>query len=362
MTLPVAILRTGAVTSVGKNAPSTFAALRTRLNNFDETLFIDTRGVPVAAGALVLGGEEDRLASTGKLVAMLAQAIRECLADVPGLDLRTLPLLLCVAEVSRPGRLAQLESRLKEGIEAALTTAFAPQSAIYAYGQASAMMALNDSFALIHSHPLVLIAAVDSYLSPATLRAMLSADRILTSTNPQGFIPGEAACALLVGAPHSIARLAPRFSNVRPDRDGPQSAPASTLFCTGLGVARELAIRGGAAPNKASALSTAIRAALAGMPQQASGIGLRISAQSSEDFYAKEFAMATARTDVSASALWMLADSLGETGAAAGLLTIAWAYASAHKAYAPSLTMLCLAASDEGDRAAALLGFGQYQA
>ncbi|MDQ1829721.1 hypothetical protein [Massilia scottii] len=362
MTLPIAILRTGAVTSAGLNAPSSFAALRTRLNNFDETPFVDSRGVPITAGAVVLGGEEDRVPTIDKQVAMLARAIRECLTDLPWHDTRTLPLLLCVAEISRPGRTPQYNSYVRAGIEDDLGSTFANDSCVYAYGQASAMYALNDAFELIKAHPFVLIAAVDSYVNPSTLRAMLSAGRLLTSTTPQGFIPGEAACAVLVSAPERISQVMPRFSNVDSNLRSQQGVPEATLFCTGLGIARELAVLGASAPNKAVALSGAIKGALAGLPQESTGIGLRISGQSSEDFYAKEFAMATGRTNASASALWMLADSLGETGAASGLLMIAWAYASLHKAYAPSMTILCLAASDEGERAAALLSFGQYQA
>ena len=351
----------GAVTSAGLNAPSSFAALRTRLNDFNEVPFIDTRGEPISAGAVSLGGQADRVSSIDKQIAMLAHAISECLNDLPWLDTSTVPLLLCVAEVTRKGRIPTLESSLKSGVEDALKRNFSAGSAIYAYGQAGAMYALNDAFGLIKSHPFILIAAVDSYVNAATLLALHKAGRILSTTNQHGFIPGEAACAVLVGAPDKVAQVRPRFSNVQRETASP-SGSDSTLFCTGLGITREVAVLGGAAPNKAIALADAIKVALGGLPAESGSAGLRISGQSSEDFYAKEFAVAAGRTNVSATPLWMLADSLGETGAAAGLLAIAWAYASAHKGYLPSLNTLCLMASDEGERAAALFSFGQYQA
>lgn len=359
MTQPLALLRTGAVTSAGLDAPSTFAALRTRLNDFCDLAFVDNQGEPITAGRVTLGQDADRVPAFDKHVAMLARAIGECLDGVAHADTPAIPLLLCVAEVTRHGRIAALDSGLRPALENVLGHHFAPQSQVYAYGQAGAAIALNAAFELAGAHPFMLIAAVDSYLHAGTILPMHAAGRVLSSTNTHGFIPGEAACAVLVARPAQIAQLAPRFSNRI--RTTPFT-PTETLFCTGLGIAQELAVVGSAAPNKAIALSDAIRMALGGLPPGSGGVGLRISGQSSEDFYAKEFALAAARTNVSATPLWMLADSLGETGAAAGLLALAWAHASAHKGYAPSCNTLCLMASDEGERSAALLSFGEFAA
>ncbi|MFZ6675230.1 hypothetical protein [Undibacterium sp. Xuan67W] len=372
MTLPIAILRTGAVTSVGLNAPSTFAAMRARLNNFEETAFLDSKGEPVSAGIVELGADDAdnvnnvHLGSLDKQITMLAQAVRECLQALPELDISKIPLLLCVAEVTRPGRLANLEQSLTAGLEQAMQCQFAAQSATYAYGQTSGVFALNAAFELLKTHPLILIAGVDSYLNIATLKAMHEKNRVFASDNQNGFIPGEAACALLVGHPDSAQHILPRYSNVQtqqiPQIQQAKQTPGASLFCTGLGIARETAVIGGTAPNKAKGLSDATKVALKALPGKASDIGLRISGQSSEDFYAKEFAIANSRSNVSATPLWTLADSLGETGAAAGPLAIGWAYASGHKGYLPASNLLCLLASDEGERAAAILSFGQYQA
>ncbi|UOD28008.1 hypothetical protein INH39_21320 [Massilia violaceinigra] len=358
MTEPLALLRTGAVTCVGLDAPSTFAALRTRLNHFYDLPFVDTRGEPITAGLVTLGHDADRAPAIDKHAAMLARAIGECLDGLALPDTRDIPLLLCVAEVTRPGRIAALDAGLRPALERALERRFSPQSRVYAYGQAGAAIALNDAFALAGSHPFVLIAGVDSYASAGTLLALHGAGRVLSSVNTHGFIPGEAACAVLVARPGQVSP-APRWSKRQRARS---AAPGATLFCTGLGIAREVAVIGSAAPNRAIALSDAIRTALGGLPPDSGAVGLRISGQSSEDFYAKEFALAAARTNLSATPLWMLADSLGETGAAAGLLALAWAYAAAHKGYAASFNILCLMAGDEGERSAALLSFGEFSA
>ena len=359
MTLPVTILRTGAVTSVGLNAPSSFAAMRTRLNNFEETAFFDKKGEPISAGMVELGEDARSLNTVDKQIVMLARAIRECCGTLPAVDVSKIPLLLCVAELTRPGRPERLEQSLTDGLRQALGWTLAPDSTVYAYGQTSAMFALNEAFGLLYKHPLILIAGVDSYLNPATLQAMLHQGRILSSENQDGFIPGEAACALLVGRPDYVSRIGALYSNAPTARE--QQTSSEALFCMGLGITREAAVIGGTAPNKAKGLSEAIKASLKGVQNNAEAIGLRISSQSSEDFYAKEFAMATSRANVSTTPLWSLADSLGETGAAAGTLAIGWAHASSHKRYAPASNTLCLLAGDEGERAAALLCFGQYQ-
>ena len=49
-----------------------------------------------------------------------------------------------------------------------------------------------------------LIAGVDSLISAEALRALADAERLKTEANPDGLIPGEAACALMIdAAPHT---------------------------------------------------------------------------------------------------------------------------------------------------------------
>lgn len=360
MTLPLAILRTGAVTSVGLDAPSTFAAMRGRLNNFFKTTMVDSKGECIPGCPVDFGEDVEPLDAIGKQIEMVVRSIRECCKALPRAEPGSIPLLLCVSEVTRPGRPKNLEHLLVDGIHRAFGRIFAPDSSIFAYGQASAAFALDACFKMQDKYPLILIAGVDSYLNFTTLQTLHERGRILSSDNQDGFIPGEAACCLLIGRPDAIERIPPLYSNVKMPEQTPQIAKEN-LFCAGLGIYREAAVIGGTAPNRAVGLAEAIKTALKSVQDQPDTIGLRISAQSSEDFYAKEFAMACGRAGVSATPLWCLSDSLGETGAAAGLLSVAWAYASGHKDYIPASHALCLSASDEGERAALVLGFGRYK-
>ena len=64
-------------------------------------------------------------------------------------------------------------------------------------------VALYHAERMIHEQrfPCVLVAAADSYLTTTTLRLYEEQGQILAEDNSDGFIPGEAGGALLVGPP-----------------------------------------------------------------------------------------------------------------------------------------------------------------
>jgi 3-oxoacyl-[acyl-carrier-protein] synthase-1 len=369
MTQPVAILRTGAVTSVGLNAPSTFAALRTRLNNFTETAFIDGKGEPIVAGMVplspiakkMLDGYSPQTNPLHRQIELLSLALLDCARQLPQINTETIPLLACVSELSRPARPANLDDLLFRGLELRLGCKFAKESAVYAYGQAGVGIALNEAFNLLQKHPLVFLVGVDSLTHFDSLQALHAKGRIFASDNTDGYIPGEAGCALLLGRPDQINAYRPLASNLDTRTSDQSTAAPQTLYCTGLSVTREMALEGGNEPNKGKGLNEAIRGALKPIQGDATQVGLRICSQITTHYSAKEMAIGSARAEVGATALWCLADSLGETGAVAGPLSLAWAYSAMHKGYAPSTVALSLLASEEGERSAALLSFGHYK-
>lgn len=386
MSRPAAVLRTGAVTSVALDAPSTFATLRARLNHFTESGFLDTRGERVVAaqvslpalaatpqGAQMPPGYDPQRHPVHRQVELLARAVRECAGGLPFIDAATVPLLVCSSEITRPGRPPELDAQIMDGLMARLRCRFAPQSAVYAYGQAGIGMAMHHAFELLEQHPVVLLAGVDNLADFHSLSALHAQDRVLATDRMEGYIPGEAACALLLGRPDQVARIPPRFSN-RPSQEStpaptphPYAEPAPAtpaLYCMGYSVTREAALPDSDVPVHGQALMEAIRGALAPINAQGTGtsqVGLRICSHLNSHHRAKEMALACARADVSTTPQWCLADSLGETGAAAGPLGLAWAYAAMHKGYSPATVALTLLASEEGERSALLLGFGPYQ-
>lgn len=336
-TAPIAIRSTGLVTSVGLTAPAACAAMRCKLTNPSETRFIDAGGEWIMGHSVPLDQAWRGLA---KLEKMAALAIEECLADVAPAERQDIPLLLCVAERERPGRLEGLDDQLFIDIATGLGARFAPTSRVIAQGRVSVAVALGHARRLIQEQevPRVLIAATDSLLTWPTLSHYERADRLLTARNSNGFMPGEGAGALLVEAP----------------------AGRGELLCTGLGFGIEKAHIDSGEPLRADGLATALKAALAEAAREMHDLDFRITDVAGEQYYFKEASLALSRTMRQRKAefdIWHPAECTGEAGALAGAAIIALADAACRKAFAPGPRIVAHLANDAGQRAAVTLQF-----
>ena len=271
---------------------------------------------------------------------MATMAIDECLANVPREEWSEIPLLLCVAERKRPGRGKGLDDQLFFDIQETLGARFAAESAIIAAGRVGAGRALAEARRLIYEANArrAVIVAVDGLLSAATLGAYEREERLMTSYHRRGFIPGEAAGAMLVARPSGTPEL----------------------VCAGIGFGMEAAHISSEEPLRAEGLTQAINAALVDAGCQMHDLDFRIADISGEHFYFKEAALALARTlrrrkeDFD---LWHPADCIGEVGAAAGIVMLALADAACRKSYAAGPNILAHMANDAGQRVAAVLRF-----
>lgn len=336
MTTPaLAVLNTGLVTPVGLDAPAACAAMRARLSNPSDTRFIDDEGEWLVAHAVPL---DTPWRGPARLAQMAAMAIGECLAPLERDTWEQVPLLLCLPEPQRPGRPADLGDQVFQAIQQQLELDFDARSGLVARGRVGLAVALLAARALIHELglPHVLVAGTDSLLDWPTLRHYLHTDRLLTPSNSNGFIPGEAAGAVLLGAP----------------------APTAALHVTGLGFGVEPAHVMSDEPLRGNGLAQAVRAALAEAGASMGEMDYRITDLSGEHYYFKEAALAlalTLKTRKEEFDLWHPAESIGETGAAAGLCMLAVADAAARKGYACGPNALLHLANDEGQRAAITL-------
>ncbi|MFN0314422.1 MAG: hypothetical protein ACKVQA_05220 [Burkholderiales bacterium] len=330
---PLTIRGTGLVTSVGLTAAASCCAFRARITNPCETQFIDSSGAWIMAHQVNL----DRpCAGLTKLAKMAALAIDEALQDIDQEQWHRLPLLLCVAEAERPGRLEGLEDQLLTQIQGELGVSFAQQSAVVPLGRVGVAVALAKARALLDlpNSLGVLIAGTDSLLSWPTLSHYEREDRLLTESNSNGFMPGEGAGALWVGA-------------------GEGHLPQ--LICTGIGFGRETAHIDSGEPLRADGLTQAIKASLEDAGRQLHDMDFRITDISGEQYYFKEASLALSRTLRQRKEefdIWHPAECTGECGAASGVAVIAAAREACHKAYAPGHNILTHWANDAGQRAA----------
>jgi 3-oxoacyl-[acyl-carrier-protein] synthase I len=335
---PIAVLKTALVTSVGLTAPATCAALRAKVTNPTETRVIDSNGEWILAHQVAL---DQPWRGLTKLAKMAAMVIEEALEDSPKEAWRSIPLLLCVAEPDRPGRFDGLDDQLFLDIQRELGALFAPQSAIVAHGRVSVAVALAQARRLLSDGQCthVLIAATDSLLNGPTLSHYERADRILTASNSNGFMPGEGAGALLMG---------------------PDDRRSMQLLCTGIGFAREAAYHDSGEPLRAEGLAQAIKIALSDAGCEMHHMDFRITDLSGEHYYFKEAALALSRTLRQRKEefdLWHPAECTGEQGAVAGIALVALADAACRKAYSKGPNILTHMANDAGQRAALSLQY-----
>lgn len=336
----VTVYATGLVCGVGLNAKAACAAIRAGINNFQETRFMDS------GGEWIIGCEVPLVQpwrGRTKLAKMAAMAIEECLGDPEAhTDPAETPLLLCVAEAERPGRLAGLDDELLEELQSELGVRFHDKSAVIPQGRVAGAVALYQARKLIHEQGFkrVLIAGVDSLLVGPTLMAYQARDRLLTSQNSNGFIPGEAAAAVVVGAP--VADDKPR------------------LHCRGMGFGVEKATVESELPLRAEGLTAAIKGAEADAGCTIGATDFRITDLSGEQYYFKEAALALSRTLRQRKEfydIWHPADCFGEAGASIGPASLIVLSDALNKDYAPGQRILQHLGSDNGKRAALIMTY-----
>ncbi|WP_092199771.1 MULTISPECIES: beta-ketoacyl synthase N-terminal-like domain-containing protein [unclassified Pseudomonas] len=345
MVTALCIIGSGMVSAVGLTAPASCAAIRCAIDNFQETRFIDQGGEWLIAASVPL---EQPWRGRIKLLKMAARAIAEALQSTPGVDPEKTPLLLGVAEAERPGRLDGLDRRLLQDIEAELGLRFHPDSTVIARGRVSAAVALLNARTLIYQggHRHVLVAGVDSFLCGPTLAAFEERERLLTSENSNGFIPGEGAAAVVLAAP--VASATPQ------------------LACIGLGFGVEKAtVEAEDIPLRAEGLTRAVRAALGEAGCGLEQMDYRLTDISGEQYYFKEASLALSRTlrvRKEFFHLWHPADCIGEVGAAIGPAMLAVALAASRKGYGEGPNIFCHLGNDAGERAVALLSYQTVRA
>jgi len=317
---PVAILNAGMVTGVGFSAPSTCAAIRCGINGFVETKFM-------FAGEWLIGcpvPSEEQWRGREKLLQMVVPSIRECTADIPPEATRETPLLLCLAEEGRPGRFALLDDSFLQDVEQRLGHTFHGQSEVIASGRVGGVRALARARQLLQEgHPCCVVAGADTYLVAGTLAAFDDKHRLQTAENSNGFIPGEAGAAVLLG---------------------PARQAGVGLLCSGIGFGTEQAPVDSEDPLRADGLVEAIQTAFADSGLGYEQIDFRISDVSGEQYGFKEASLGllrSMRVRKEAFYIWHPADCVGEVGAAIVPVVLGVGLTAMRKGYAPGPGVLC---------------------
>ena len=337
---PLTIVANGMVTGVGLDAPNSCAAIRAAIDNFQETRFIDSGGEWIRGCEVPL---EQPWRGTRKLAKMLARALTECAED-GGIELTDVPVLICLAEKDRPGRLDDLANRVFFETQEELYISFHNESSVVEHGRVGGVVAMKKARAMIHEagHKYVLIAGVDSLLNAQAIKIYEEQERLLTSKNSNGFIPGEAAGAIIVSA-------------VR--RNG-----NAQLYCTGMGFGIEKATIDSGLPLRGDGLTGALNKAFEEANESMNTMNFRIVDVTGEQYWFKETALVLGRllrVHKEGFPMWHATDCVGEVGAAVHFVNIGYAKAAFEKKYSPGTRMLQHFSNNDGKRCAAVYYYGQ---
>lgn len=328
--MSVVVQAAGMVTAVGLDAPSTCAALRARIDGFAETRFVGADGNWMVGAAVPLPrnwiGEK-------RMLHLAAGAIVEILDSAPDFASHG-ALLLCLAEPERPGAPVRDIDGFARKVSGITSDTTRIHTEIIQHGRPSGFVALERARKLLDAGKAkqVMIVGVDSYLTGGAVNGYR--DRILGPGNSNGFIPGEAAAAILC------------------------TASGHGLRVSGLGLAHEKAFiynrkdeDGLDLPLRADGMTSAYKTAFAEAGLGHDKISTKIGDLIGETFWFRQSALAVQRTQRELSdvhPIWPIAASLGNVGAAVVPLMLGWALAAVQKKYARPGPFLIEASGDDG--------------
>jgi 3-oxoacyl-[acyl-carrier-protein] synthase-1 len=339
--LRVSVTAAGMVTAVGFNYAASCAAIRAGISGIKEANLWDAEsGEYLDAGKVDLPHWWE---GVGKLADLAAPAIHECVLDAGGIPPRDIPILLGVAAPDRLCRLPGLDEQILDEVEYRLGVPHHRYSRVIPRGNVSGAVAIQEARALMERAlaPACIVAGVDSYLQQNVIEAYIAERRILTPANSNGFIPGEAGCAVLVeqtGARHR-----------------------NELEILGIGMGRETGTIQSDKPLRGDGITQAIRHAFTEAGLTIFDTAYRMADLNGEHYKFKEALFAEGRfmnrRYEGFYDLWHPIECVGEVGAANVPCTLAVAMHASQKRYAPGDTTLCHFSNDDGERAALVLRF-----
>lgn len=345
---PTYIVALGAVTPAGRDVWSSAAAMRAGISAFTEYPGrCDANGEPLK---VALAPWLD-VALTGfeRIQALLMPAIAQVLEVAQTVEPPLRLALALALPAVRPGLDRELAARVVAAVGRHFRHSFIA-SAAFPHGHAAGLLALDAARRKLATGEIdaCVVAGVDSYMEPLTLEWLEDCEQIHGAgalNNAWGFIPGEAAGALLVvGAGHIDHFRASVLAQVVTVATALEARRIKTdTICIGEG------------------LTSAFRAALQALREDE-----RISDvycdMNGEPYRADEYGFTCLRTKeyfIAASDVVTPATCWGDVCAASAPLHIGLAAAAASKGYARGATALVWASSEGGERAASVLRLRQ---
>jgi 3-oxoacyl-[acyl-carrier-protein] synthase-1 len=344
VSFPLEIVACGAVTAVGLDSLQTCTAIRAGISGFGDAYPRVPPQEPVR-GARVPTAGRIRRHDAQWLASLAVRAISECLSSEEARGrtgiIVNLPELFrnhpAFEKTADRNLVSRLQRRFADSHHSLHVIRQGHAGVFRGFELAAAAISAGDVDACV-------VCGVDSLLNRADISRLAETDRLRVPDNPEGLIPGEAAAAVLVvspsGAVDSIARVCGVGVSAEPD------AVLGPKYSQGRG------------------LQAALEAAVKSSGVQESLLGFRVSDMNGERYRAWESLFVEARfyrTWRPRLPSWYFANSVGDVGAASGALAVMLAATGISRGYAPAKWAMCECSSDEGLRAACVVGPSQVE-
>lgn len=318
----------GMACPLGLSVSTACAAIRAGIERKMELPYRDNDGEVVVGSILSI--LEDGWTSHQRALELLARALVDLVRSSGAPNLRNVPLILSLPAGSPLG--SQIAAYLSHRIGVELDEG---SVRVLSEGSQGGYRALAEARALLHTdrHELVIVGGADSLVTASALLRLSEQRRLLTTKNSDGVIPGEAGvCLLLTRRSH-----------------------AAVGAILGMGFGQELGLPNNELPLRGDGLVAAARSALAEASMQIHDVDYRVSDAAGEGYHFKEQALVIGRLLRRRKAefpMWLIAESLGWVGAAAGLCGLAWALQSSRRGFVPGSRAIAWAGRQGGERAA----------
>lgn len=331
----------GLVCSVGLNVRAACAAIRAGIAKFDELPYLDMNGERIVGAAVP--GLDWRLKRDQRLVELLALALSDCLGKDFNVPFGKVPLLVGLGEPERPAGGAVMAATIVAKVQEKLGISFHPTASLaYAKGHTAGFEGLRLARDLLSQDPDIpgcIVCGADSYINASSLLWLEQQWRLKKEDHSDGVIPGEAGAAVYV------QRQPAAYQEVK-------------VKVIGLGFGKEKATVSSEEPLLGKGLAAATRTALAEANLQIHELDFRLSDATGEAYGFKEQAMVIARLQSvwkEKYPHWHCADSVGDIGAAAGILQLVVAAHAFEYGYAVGDRTICFTSATTGDRAVTIL-------
>lgn len=325
----------GMACPVGLRWTTACAAIRAGINRKQELPYRDNQGEPIVGSFLKsLEGCET---AEARWMALLTDALADVIEQAGSGVLAHLPVVLALPQgVAQPS--SELISTVQTLMKKLDVAGENRKVHVLTEGAVGSYRAIELGREILSGsrQSACLIAAADSWVSARTLSHLYDTGRLLTSENADGVIPGEAAACFVLSR----------------DRKG------ALAVIRGMGFAQEPALRSNDVSLRGEGLTGAARIALREAGLEMHDMNFRLSDAAGEGYAFKEQALVVTRLlkrRKEKFPLWLCADALGETGAAAGLCGLASAIAAFRRGYAPGPRAIGFVGNETGQRAALVL-------